>query len=325
MELNRNTLFVLVFVALLLFSFKQKKDIGQKEISSLKQILSFNHDVAPTLLQLYPDENLGVGKFYGMDDGIPNQLVFPNSSNTNGVGGDNDRAKEMKLDTLTKTYGSVSFDMEKDGYSDLIVAMDDGVWLFKNNLSGGKPFSCKKVMDRQHKDLYPDSLIIHDFDRDGNFDIYVRQRYQETNQEGPSVVLRHTGSYEFVDVTSVTGEMELQRILKCAKEKYLSDPITGNNNLIIKMPNNIEFAGCRVTVVAGSQNLVKYNLIGTELVQNSTLVFNIKGKYVDKVKIRTIYGKDYNYDQQEVGSVLKVQPVAHFEASRNLWKSTSMG
>lgn len=317
---------ILVLWGLLVLSNKNNQ-IKNSTTTNSSLFSSIKHpNVKPTFLQLYPDENLGVYKFIGRPEGQPNQLL--------GSQGE-DRAEEMGLNSPKATYASLSFDMEKDGYSDLICCMKDGIWIYKNNLANGKPFSCLQIYHLDPNDhIVPNGLVIHDFDRDGNFDIYVRLFKQNQLTGGLTeidpVVLRSNGPYEFVDISCQLGTMQMRHILQkgltgCdGKGTYLSDQPSGHD-LIVKLPNTVDFVSCRVAVIAGLNTLVKYNLVGNNLVQNGTLVFNIPGKHIDMVKVRTIFGKDYNYDQQKVNSVLHVNPIVHFDSSRNLWRSTSMG
>lgn len=307
---NPKNLLIIFGVFVLLFLWNKKNDIPI--ISNINKKLPSNEH---TLIQLYQDENEGVAKFVGTPEGYPNQLLTPSG----------DLAVELGLDGLNATYGSVSIDLDKDGYSDLIVCASDGVWLYKNNLSLEKPFSSKKIMEKR-PGLTPIDVVVHDFDRDGNLDLYIIQVSDQGIES--AFLLRYMGNYEFVDVTSITGETRLRQIvseIKSMKNGFLSDPVS-NNQFVVKLPNTIEFASARVVLVNGLSNRVKYNLVGSGLGQNSTLIFAMKyGDKIDKVKIRTIYGKEYNYAEQKINSMLKVEPIVHFESDKNIWRSTSMG
>ena len=65
----------------------------------------------------YPETTL---KFIGTAKGVPNRLLRAGDEFRKPT----DLAKEMELDSLKATYGSVAFDFDKDGYNDLIVAME---------------------------------------------------------------------------------------------------------------------------------------------------------------------------------------------------------
>lgn len=322
MDLKRNWLILGAVVLLALIFFKNQREKAVKvikdELSDLNVIAKPRIPVSPTLLQLYPEEDQGIAKFIGNPEGVPNQLISPKM----------DLAQEMGLDDTKETYGSIAFDLEKDGYSDLIVCMSDGIWVYKNNLSGGKPFSCKMIMAKQ-PGLTPVGIVIHDFDRDGNPDLYVFQVHDGTTNQAPGVILKNNARYEFVDVTSDIGPTKMSEIIgniKKMQNGYLSDGPSPGAQFIVKMPNTVEFAGARVVLVQGTKNNIKYNVVGTGLGQNSTLIFRVNpGEKIDKVKIRTIYGKEYNYAEQKVNTILKVDPMPHFESSRNVWRSTSMG
>lgn len=302
-----------IFVVVMLLVLYVWSGPGRKKESKTKLSKGFHY---PTLIQLYQDENEGVAKFVGQGVGVPNQLLTPTG----------DLATEMDLAETKATYGSTSIDLEKDGYSDLIVTMEDGIWIYKNNLKGGQGFSKKMVMKKK-VGLTPVGVVVHDFDRDGNLDLYVMQVDDQTGQIATPILLRHMGQYEFVDVTSPTRMQEIIADIRTKSNGYLSDVLPeGGDHFIVKMPNNIEFASARVVLVSGLKNRVKYNLVGTGLVQNSTLIFALgSSDKIDKVKIRTIYGKEYNYAEQEPNGILIVEPMPHFESSRNIWRSTSMG
>lgn len=307
--IRNNWRIILILIILLIFSLK-------KLPSSTNLLSTPSQRSSPsTLLQLYPDENAGIGRFIPQSHGIPNQFDGLKLS-----------ASELGLDSKLATYGSVSFDLDKDGYSDLIVAMEDGVRLYKNNLAGGQPFSSKLIMPKR-EGLTPFSIIVHDFDRDGNPDLYVRQ-FMDHNpaQEGPSVILRYLPSYEFLDVTHTVPQLKIKEILQLATNQISDAPVLSASQLVVKLPNTAEFVSARVVLVVGTNNHVKYNLVGSDLVQNSTLIFSLSpSDKIDKVKVRTIYGKEYNYDQQPLNTVLKVNTTPLFDATNNIWRSTSMG
>lgn len=267
-----------------------------------------------TLLQLYQNDDSSIAKFIGTCKGMPNKLLLQNGD---------DIASKMGLDSTKATYSSVAFDFDKTGYNDLIVSMEDGVWLFKNNLIAGKPFSSKLIMAKQLGQT-PITIGVNDFDKNGNTDLFIRQINDssvkvKSNKDsadgyGSSVILRYVGQYEFVDVTSIVAETKLNVLERCSSLSiYRSDLPTGND-IIIKLPNTLEFSNARVVVVSGETNLIKFNLVGSGLVQNSTLLFNLgSNSYIDKVKIRTMYGKEYNYAEQKINTILKVEPSPHFE------------
>ncbi len=115
---------------------------------------------------------------------------------------------KTNLSSKSATYGGVSIDLDNDGYSDLIVARQNGVTLYKNNKNG--TFSAKKIVNEQ-KDRSPIALSIVDYDKDGNADIYVSnfirskdlKSYQFNNPEHSkeNILLKGDGKLNFYDVT----------------------------------------------------------------------------------------------------------------------------
>ncbi len=110
------------------------------------------------------------------------------------------------------TYGGVSVDMDKDGYSDLIVARQNGVFLYKNNKNG--TFSKKQILQEQ-SDKVPVSLAVTDYNKDGNPDIYVSYFIKSKNLRNyhhndpmhskANVLLKGEGNQVFRDVTHTAG------------------------------------------------------------------------------------------------------------------------
>tara|TARA_R100001163_G_C5067030_1_gene205833 strand:+ start:3113 stop:3511 length:399 start_codon:yes stop_codon:yes gene_type:complete len=84
----------------------------------------------------------------------------------------------------------------------------------------------------------------------------------------------------------------------------------------VQFPKKIDFDGARITVVSGFKNLTQYADINTGHaywdLPNDTPI--------DKVKIRTKGGKEYNYDQQYVPSLLVVDPIPCYECDLNPWR-----
>lgn len=229
-------------------------------------------------------------------------------------------ASTLGITSKLASYGSVTFDLEKDGYMDLFIAREDGVYFYKNNQDIAKPFSEAKIFDKQ-PGLTPYHLTIHDFNLDGNPDIRVRQ-FIDGNpmKEGPSVLLRNYNSYEWTDVSEENNEFNNMQT-----KKQSDDIEDGGHFIQIKLPKTMDYAGARVAVIVGKQMYVKYNQASTDQ-GDLALTFNLGAHdFIDRVRIRTIYNKEKTYLEPKIDSVLTVLPVVHFETGRNRWRRSSMG
>lgn len=125
-----------------------------------------------------------------------------------------DIIQRTNLNSPQATYSAVSFDMDKNGFDDLIIGRDDGVYLYKNHCN--LRFEKIKIMDV--KDTVPVSLSISDYNKDGNPDIYVSNFMPMTKYRGSmfndpthmreNTLLRNEssgGNFKFVDVTAETN------------------------------------------------------------------------------------------------------------------------
>lgn len=80
---------------------------------------------------------------------------------------------------------------------------------------------------------------------------------------------------------------------------------------LIALPKKIDFDRARVTIVSGSKNITQIADMNS-----GQLWFNLPpGTPIDKVKIRTTGGKEYNYDQQTVPGKLLVDPIPCYDCS----------
>ncbi len=111
------------------------------------------------------------------------------------------------------TMGSVVMDVDYNGFSDLIVARESGIWLHRNN--GGK-FSSEKLDAPLAADTTPLSIAIADINRDGHFDMYVsgyirldlvegQNIFNKEGYGGSSAMLLNNGDDSFRDITREAG------------------------------------------------------------------------------------------------------------------------
>jgi len=83
-----------------------------------------------------------------------------------------DIIKKTNLSDLAATHSAISIDLDKDGYQDMIIARQSGVFLYKNKKDG--TFS-KQLILKKRGNSSPLALAITDYDKDGNPDLYVSQ------------------------------------------------------------------------------------------------------------------------------------------------------
>lgn len=117
------------------------------------------------------------------------------------------------LSSKLATYGAVSIDLDKDGYTDLIISREDGVTLYKNIKGSGK-FRSIKIMDKQ-KDATPIGIAVSDYDKDGNPDLFISQfidvplakasQFDNPVKHAPNVMLKGINNHQFKDVSKELG------------------------------------------------------------------------------------------------------------------------
>ncbi len=176
-----------------------------RQWSSLKNSYPYTAAI-PIDLQNTGQESLFIGGGENQDDVL---LTYQDGKLINIIDG-------TGLSSKSPTYGGVSIDMDKDGYSDLVIARQDGVTLYKNRKNGR--FKSKKIMDSTPNTV-PLAVSVVDFDKDGNADLYlsnfIRSKYLKNFQfNSPAhskrnVMLKNisssTDNLRFKDVTDEIG------------------------------------------------------------------------------------------------------------------------
>lgn len=118
----------------------------------------------------------------------------------------------VNISDTSPTYGAVAIDINKDGYEDLIVARQNGVFIYNNDKNGS---FIKKQIIKEKKDRVPVSLSITDYNNDGEIDIYIsnfiRSKYLKNYQfhnddhSKSNILLKGEGDLNYKDVTKKTG------------------------------------------------------------------------------------------------------------------------
>ena len=110
------------------------------------------------------------------------------------------------------TFGVSVIDIDKNGFSDLIISRTGGVWLYKNF---GGIFKSEKLNIPLQEDTTPLSVAISDINRDGYVDLYVSgyikkelvegQNIFREGYGGTSVMVLNNGDNTFTDITKSSG------------------------------------------------------------------------------------------------------------------------
>lgn len=110
-------------------------------------------------------------------------------------------------DAQAATYAALAVDVNHDGYTDLIVARDNGVTLYLNHGFGN--FTKRKIVNKSDMTV-PISLAVTDYNKDGHVDVYVSQKAnpeylaRNPNYVAKDILLEGVGPGIFDDVTGLT-------------------------------------------------------------------------------------------------------------------------
>lgn len=113
----------------------------------------------------------------------------------------------------TTTFGATSFDLDKDGYTDLLLSGDYGLLWYKN--LGGK-FDLLKISITLNEKSTAATTTIGDFNKDGHADIFLctylplekmegQTIFKDQNYGSTSILLQNNGDQTFTDVTQEVG------------------------------------------------------------------------------------------------------------------------
>jgi hypothetical protein len=118
-----------------------------------------------------------------------------------------------KGEILDVTFGSSVIDVDRNGYSDLIVSRTNGVWLYLNEQGR---FSGSKLELDFGTETSPLSVAVSDINRDGHFDMYVAGYIRKELVEGQNIfnkegygglskMFLNNGDNTFTDITKSSG------------------------------------------------------------------------------------------------------------------------
>jgi len=146
-----------------------------------------------------------VGGGYGQEDGL---FQFKDNAFK-------DISQKVSLPKKGKpaTLGAVSFDMDKDGQVDLLIARENGVFFYKND--AGK-FTSQKLEVPLNEKSSPATFALGDVNKDGQVDIFLCAYIRLEKMEGQtifndldyganSLLLLNNGDNTFRDVTREAG------------------------------------------------------------------------------------------------------------------------
>lgn len=127
-----------------------------------------------------------------------------------------DRIDGTGLSDTTATYGATSIDLDGDGDTDLLVARQDGVYLYHNE---GDRFTRERLPVALDVEAVPFSVAVSDIDRDGDGDLYISAfvdikafrsaTFNDPDHAKHNVLLRNDGN-RFTDITAASGTAGLQ-------------------------------------------------------------------------------------------------------------------
>ncbi|MCA9500690.1 MAG: VCBS repeat-containing protein, partial [Nitrospira sp.] len=122
-----------------------------------------------------------------------------------------------ELSSTTATYGATSIDMDHDGDTDLLIAREDGIYLYLNNHG---IFSHQKIPLNLEPDAVPLTIAVSDINHDGHGDLYVsvfvsKKAFRSATFNDPShakhnVMLLNNGDLTFTDITKSSGTASKQ-------------------------------------------------------------------------------------------------------------------
>ena len=121
------------------------------------------------------------------------------------------------LSNDSTTYGSTAIDLDADGDTDLLVAREDGVFLYLNDRGR---FQERRIPVDLPVNSVPFSIAVADIDHDGDGDLYVSlfvnakafrsATFNDPTHAKPNRMLLNNGDLTFTDITDSSGTASKQ-------------------------------------------------------------------------------------------------------------------
>lgn len=112
------------------------------------------------------------------------------------------------LSNFSATYGSAAVDIDNDADTDLIVARDNGLYLYINQQG---QFTARKIPLELQKNAVPLAVAVSDIDQDGHADLYISTfinfpnfksaTFNDPEHAKRNILLLNNGDLSFTDIT----------------------------------------------------------------------------------------------------------------------------
>jgi hypothetical protein len=118
-----------------------------------------------------------------------------------------------KKGNTTTTLGAISADMDNNGFSDLVLGREDGLYIYYNT---DGVFTIQKIETPINKKSTPAGITVGDIDKDGDLDIFLSTYLKKELMEGQNIFERYdygatselflnNGDNTFVSITKQAG------------------------------------------------------------------------------------------------------------------------
>ncbi|QXP54300.1 CRTAC1 family protein [Cellulophaga sp. HaHa_2_1] len=118
-----------------------------------------------------------------------------------------------KKGNTTTTLGAISADMDNNGFSDLVLGREDGLYIYYNT---DGIFTIKKIETPINKKSTPAGITVGDIDKDGDLDIFLSTYLKKELMEGQNIferydygatseLLLNNGDNTFASITKQAG------------------------------------------------------------------------------------------------------------------------
>ena len=206
-------------------SFENVRHLSKSESSKTEKLMPFEEikvNAAPVVWKKEVHPFLGATPididgdgimeiFVGGGDGQEDLLLsYKNNELVNIIAG-------TQLSDTKATHGANSIDLDNDGDTDLLLARNDGVYLYLNN---NGVFAKKKIELSAPSNSTPLNVAVGDIDKDGDGDLYVSffvdfknfksATYNVPEHAKTNLLLLNNGNLTFSDITESSNTASLQ-------------------------------------------------------------------------------------------------------------------